>query len=280
VLERRFPHRFVNGEPDSDLPFFPDRFGKPFAKKEFIHMVFEAARRLGLPTSSPDGARTLSGHSMRVSGAQGLAMLGVDTFSVQLLGRWGSTAVQGYMGEASISMTATQVRSARVGSTLAGFTDGLLEQARAEQRLARPVLHLPPVLDREPPEDPQPDHVDHRSGHHVAQEQAEQQEREEGPKQPPSPTSSSSSSSSSASPGEPEPDAVHEDIGSINPDTLVCNIKTRTLHKILVGPPVDDPSLWITVCGWRFGKTRNKTAGQPELAQAKCGHCWREGVVS
>ena len=207
-------------------------------------------------------------------------MLGVDTFSVQLLGRSGSTAVQGYMGEASISRTAAQVRSTRVGNALAGFTGGSLDQALSERGLARPVLHLPPDLEQEAPEELQPDHVNPRSGHQLAQEQTDQQERGEGPKQPSTPTSSSSSSSSSASPGEPEPEEVQEDIGSIDPDTLVCNVKTRTLHKILVGPPVDDTSLWITVCGWRFGKTRNKTAGQPELAQTKCGHCWREGVVS
>ena len=40
---------------------------------------------------------------MRVSGAQGMATAGMDLWAIQLLGRWGSTAVHGYVREAHLN---------------------------------------------------------------------------------------------------------------------------------------------------------------------------------
>ena len=54
-----------------------------------------AALHLGSDLVSPDGTERVSGHSLRVTGAQGLARLGLDAWSIQLLGRWGSAAVFG-----------------------------------------------------------------------------------------------------------------------------------------------------------------------------------------
>ena len=44
----------------------------------------------------------VSGHYLRVCGAQGLTRRGLDLWAVQLLGRWGSLAVQGYVRDAHL----------------------------------------------------------------------------------------------------------------------------------------------------------------------------------
>ena len=43
---------------------------------------------------------------MRATGAQGLARRGLDPWSIQLLGRWGSDAVRGYIREAQFESAA------------------------------------------------------------------------------------------------------------------------------------------------------------------------------
>ena len=59
----------------------------------FVH----AAGLLGVPTVSPDGSEAITGHSLRVTGAQGFARLGLDTWTIQLIGRWGSDAILRYI---------------------------------------------------------------------------------------------------------------------------------------------------------------------------------------
>ena len=59
--------------------------------------VVEAARFLGVPEVSADGTETITGHTLRVTGAQGLSRYGLDLWAVQLYGRWGSEAVKAYV---------------------------------------------------------------------------------------------------------------------------------------------------------------------------------------
>ena len=91
------------------LPLFPTADGHVVEKERMEATIIEAARRLGLPASSRDGATKISGHSLRVSGAQGLARLGVDTWAIQLLGRWGSSAVLGYIREVPLELMAPYI---------------------------------------------------------------------------------------------------------------------------------------------------------------------------
>ena len=62
--------------------------------------IGRAAAFQRLPAQTPDGLQRWTGHSLRVTGAQGLAAAGVDTWAIQLIGRWGSEAVLGYIREA------------------------------------------------------------------------------------------------------------------------------------------------------------------------------------
>ena len=61
---------------------------------------------MGCPTTSPDGSRAITGHSLRVGGAQGLARRGVELWSIQLLGRWGGDTVKRYLADAHLDIAA------------------------------------------------------------------------------------------------------------------------------------------------------------------------------
>ena len=101
ALRDRFPGRHHDGKPEPSLPLFPTAEGQPISKTSFTKTVVEAARRTRQPEANADETLRLSGHSLRASGAQHLARLGMDLLSIQLLGRWGSTALLTYVRDAS-----------------------------------------------------------------------------------------------------------------------------------------------------------------------------------
>ena len=96
-LQVLFPSRWSNGVADVALPLFPDALGKVVAKANMQDSIIEAGRLLGLARSAPDGSERLTGHSLRVTGAQGLVIRGWDLWTVQLHGRWGSDVIKRYI---------------------------------------------------------------------------------------------------------------------------------------------------------------------------------------
>ena len=113
-LQRRFPERF-SGEtdafglrtPDASLPLFPNERGKHCDKRGVVEAIIQAGKTLGV-VETADGAEKISGHSLRATGAQGLARRGLDLWAIQLLGRWGSDAVKGYVRGAQLEHAATR----------------------------------------------------------------------------------------------------------------------------------------------------------------------------
>ena len=83
-----------------------------------VATIVDAARRLRVPLESPDQSARVSGHSLRVTGAQGLARAGLDVWAIQLLGRWGSAAVLGYIREVPLELAATWATKAARAMTL------------------------------------------------------------------------------------------------------------------------------------------------------------------
>ena len=114
-LRARFPSRHsVDGLPAPDLALFPDPEGKVCEKDAVVATIRAAAEALGLPAVSADGLHLWGGHSLRVSGAQSLARAGLDTWLIQLLGRWGSDAVLGYIRAAPLAVsTSWALRASR-----------------------------------------------------------------------------------------------------------------------------------------------------------------------
>ena len=102
-LEHVFPARFAGGVPDWDLPLFPSSAGTVVTKRQMTQTIEEAAKQLGIHLAAPDGSERVSGHSLRVTGAQGLARMGWDLWAIQLHGRWQSDVVKHYVREAHLS---------------------------------------------------------------------------------------------------------------------------------------------------------------------------------
>ena len=112
LLRARFPHRCREGGFDEDLPLFPTASGGVAEKTAVAETISAAAGHLGCPLVSPDGAARISGHSLRITGAQGLARAGVDAWAIQLLGRWGSATVLQYIQDVPLERSASWARRA------------------------------------------------------------------------------------------------------------------------------------------------------------------------
>ena len=110
MLEARLPSRFASGVPDADLPFFPTAEGNVVTKGSMTDTIIQAATLLKVPKTSADGNERVSGHSLRVTGAQGLTKAGLDTWAVQLLGRWGSDTVLTYIRNVPLQKSAEWAR--------------------------------------------------------------------------------------------------------------------------------------------------------------------------
>ena len=88
LLRTYFPDRYdANGVPDWELPLFPTIAGEVVSKDAMVATIIKAGEMLGVARESPDGSERLSGHSLRVTGAQGLTGLGWHLWAIQLQGR-------------------------------------------------------------------------------------------------------------------------------------------------------------------------------------------------
>ena len=106
-------------EPDRHNPLFPKVVTAPASstgqhvvrhlnKNEVIEAIRHCVALTGEHLTAPAvrGTRQrFSEHSLRVAGAQMLARAGIDTVTIMLLGRWGSSAVRRYIQEAPLLRT-------------------------------------------------------------------------------------------------------------------------------------------------------------------------------
>ena len=127
LLKLLFPGRWQGDTPAADLPLFPSADGSVVRKEAMAETIRHAARKLGAPLESPDGSERVSGHSLRVTGAQGLTRAGLELWHVQLLGRWGSDAVRGYVRGAALETSVSWA-----GRAAAGLAARDLDAVRAE----------------------------------------------------------------------------------------------------------------------------------------------------
>ena len=86
-----------------DLPLFPTAEGAACSKSSVVATLVRAAELLQLQAVSPGGSERVSAHSARLTGVQGLAAAGLEIWAIQLLGRWGSDAVLGYIQDVHLS---------------------------------------------------------------------------------------------------------------------------------------------------------------------------------
>ena len=252
ILKRSFPERFSGDLPDASLPLFPRADSKPATKDKVTDCIRHAARALQVPLQSRDGSTQVSGHSLRPTGAQGLCRAGLDTWAVQLIGRWGSSVVRQYVADAAVSAEAAISRRGLLGHSLrelARETSNItLEELRtlaAEEVASSLALQtssfssavlaelLPSLRD------------------HVLSEREKNDDRSQS-----SDTSSESSSDSETSGDERAPAQADgaADLALLCHET-VTSTSTGRKHRILVGPSnTVGAGAWVSMCGWRFGR--------------------------
>jgi hypothetical protein len=83
--------------PVGSSPLVPDFFGEHVAKKDMTIAFITVAKASGMPEDT-----RITGHSPRATGAQLMAKAGVSEWKIQVFGRWGSSAVLGYLRDALI----------------------------------------------------------------------------------------------------------------------------------------------------------------------------------
>ena len=105
-LQHRFPTLWPAGIADTSLPLFPSVAGKVVEKHCMKDTICEGARLLGIAQAAPDGSERVTGHSLRVTGAQGLVIRGWDLWTVQLHGRWGSDVIKRYIRDSPLAAVA------------------------------------------------------------------------------------------------------------------------------------------------------------------------------
>ena len=69
------------------------------AKQAVVDMIRMAVLRSGGTANDAQGDWVISGHTFRITGARTLSKWGLGPITIQLLGRWGSNAVLGYLAE-------------------------------------------------------------------------------------------------------------------------------------------------------------------------------------
>ena len=250
-LKREFPDRWNGDTPDWSLPLFPTSSGAVCTKSAMASTIVKAAELLKAPLSSPDGSERITGHTLRATGAQGLARMGIDLWAIQLMGRWGSEVVRRYVREVALESAASWAASAASSSrsalpkptpsdsralgtcaldleqVIADLSD--LAAVKMEKRIDDLVARLPaagPVCGLAGPL------------------------REEVLLPPPPPPPCSSASAAALPAG----------------DAYLINEQSGVVHRV---PASLTGSLdgWSTACGWRFAKQSNA-----KLLVAAFGH--------
>ena len=264
-LRREYAERF-NGETLlTDMPFFPTTGGAPCSKEGFTQTIVRAAQLLNQPITDDLENVRISGHSMRPTGAQFLAKAGLDTYTVQLLGRWGSSSVETYVRDAVISEAASRARASQLSHTLDKIT-GDATAALPQDSFDR-ALVLGWVRESFGPGQLWTDELLEALVDRVSARVHSAVLRTTAPTDATAEIDEALASSSSDDDGQPS---------SLKPDTPieeVANEKRKRRHRVLVGPPNIQTGQWVTRCGWRFG--RSTQARLPEMGDKTCDRCFK-----
>ena len=135
VLRRQVSARLQEGASGSDW-LFPAVVGDEVCVKR---VTIEAMRA----HYSPEAAGSVSGHSMRRTGAQMLAAAGVDPAMVEWFGRWGSSAVRAYIEDARARAPASSSLARIVTENVPGVSGiAMVEPASIQGATPVPVQAL------------------------------------------------------------------------------------------------------------------------------------------
>ena len=267
LLRRRFPDRFAGTVPSEDLLLFPTPAGDACSKDAMGATIADAGRRLGL-REPPDGSEKLGGHSLRATGAQGLSRLGLDLWAVQLIGRWGSDTVKGYVRAAALDSAAVRAAGAARGTDLQALVEEVVMrlEGRSRARDGDPVeASLAPdvPLEEAAGEVLSDKDIAPGAGPELVKALAAE---------------ASAAAAESEDPPPPELGAVLNEQPSYRVRTA---LKSGVWHRVVRGPPRHSNRFHITACGWRFGQSAAARLAPLSEAQAQqfyllCSRCFAE----
>ena len=196
--------------------------------------IAAAASQLDVPLASQDGSTRVSGHTLRVTGAQGLTRLRYPLWAVQLLGRWGTDAVKGYVGASALEVFTES-------GPAAGVDPESLEAVVAVAGRS----HQPP---RQTPARPTAAPLDRTAVELLVARTAGDLKDEL------SDALMSEVRAEIARLAPPAPPTTRDQACTTDPQ-LVINTRTECVHHIAVGPGSAEPArLWQSPCGWAFGR--------------------------
>ena len=272
LLRRRFPDRWVEGRPARDLALFPSSEGRVCTKSAVVATLVAGADHLRLPRATPDGTERVSGHSLRASGAQGLARAGLDLWCIQLLGRWGSDAIKTYVREAHLAQSSEWARRALQNQTLEEVAASMAPQVAAARQQGAPILEA--VAATSSAMD-----LPAGAGTTLAQELGAQLV---------TPILVAADAGAEFAPQGVIADAARHGVEEALAEQeraeaiVVLNGARGVAHRVLEASLDLAPDLHSTACGWKFGGWRDASFPAPEDVpsgyQALCGRCfprWR-----
>ena len=131
-IRRVFPH----DHRQPGFPLFPTEMGEQVTSEMMLTFIEELAFMMGEELFTKAGQRRFGKHSRRSTGAVHLALIGLDTFKVQLIGRWLCAIVMRYSRLAPIADVA---RDYRVASSANKTQDELNTSTKLNLKLTKLV---------------------------------------------------------------------------------------------------------------------------------------------
>ena len=93
-----------------DLPLFPTKEGGAIDKVAAVQIIADVAEATGQTIYTPDGGLTIGAHTLRVTGAQFLASLGIHILMIKTLARHSSEAILRYVALAPLNALTDEYR--------------------------------------------------------------------------------------------------------------------------------------------------------------------------
>ena len=112
-------------------PLWPTVVGGFTTKEAAARTLKELAALTGTP------ADLITGHSCRVTGAQAMAVAGVEVWAIQAFCRWDSAAVLGYVRSAHLSVSYELSAKVAKGLELARVSEGVYQRVRQVAKQAQ-----------------------------------------------------------------------------------------------------------------------------------------------
>ena len=187
-------------------------------QKEDVVKTFECiAEYIDAPTKTADGARIWGGHSLRVTGAQHLSLIGIEMVIIALLARWQSAIVMRYAAEAPLAHVDNDYRHKLHSFNLKKFMKKIKDDQHSAEAATMKL------------------HEEHKALIHDEINKINQQ-----------PQIMSTANQTTTS---------HDETAQNVSMYFIENDNSHVHHRPRIHTIAVCPAIWETMCGWKFGST-------------------------